>query len=219
MMNKETITGGHQMNHEIFEKLKETGIYPIIVMKDAENASTLGEILKNNGMMCAEVSFRTDAAEEIIRVLRTYYSDLLIGAGTVATVEQAEKAINAGAQFIVSNGMNQKVSKYVMEKGMTMIPGVCSPTDIEDAINLGIHVVKYFPAEAMGGVKMIKALAAAYPMMKFIPTGGINTENADKYLEMNSVLACGGSWMVGDDLNISEQLVKEAVDLVKRIRK
>ena len=207
------------MNQEIYEQLKETGIYPVIVMKDADNASALGEILKNNGMQCAEVSFRTDAAEEIIRVLRTYYPDLTVGAGTVATVEQAEKAIAAGAQFIVSNGMNQKVAKYVMDKGMTMIPGVCSPTDIEDAINLGIHVVKYFPAEAMGGVKMIKALAAAYPMMQFIPTGGINTDNADDYLALKSVLACGGSWMVGEDIGISEQLIKEAVNLVKRIRK
>jgi 2-dehydro-3-deoxyphosphogluconate aldolase / (4S)-4-hydroxy-2-oxoglutarate aldolase len=164
--------------------------------------------LKAGGLPVAEITFRTDAAEEAIRRISNEVPDILLGAGTVLTTEQAEKAIKAGAKFIVSPGLNPEVVTYCLDRDIPIAPGVSNPTDIEAAFKLGLKVLKFFPAEAFGGLKTLKAMSAPYGMMRFIPTGGINSKNLNKYLAFDKVLACGGSWMVGADLISAENFDK-----------
>ena len=209
---------------EMMQQLKKIGIVPVVVLNDAKDALPLAERLVKGGLPCAEVTFRTAAAEESIRKMAKEFPDMIIGAGTVLTTEQADRAIDAGAKFIVSPGFNPKVTEYVLKKGVPMTPGVCTPTEIEAAMSLGLDVLKFFPAEPSGGLKMIKAVAAAYVNLQFMPTGGINAANVRDYLAYDRIVACGGSWMVSGGLvkegkfDEIEKLVREAADIVKEIR-
>ncbi|MGN0290903.1 MAG: bifunctional 4-hydroxy-2-oxoglutarate aldolase/2-dehydro-3-deoxy-phosphogluconate aldolase [Lachnospiraceae bacterium] len=210
--------------NEVLEKIQEIGIVPVVVLEDAKDAEPLAKALCEGGLPCAEVTFRTAAAEESIRIMTEKYPDMLVGAGTVLTTEQVDRAVLAGAKFIVSPGLNPQVVKYCVEKGILITPGCANPSDIEQALENGLEVVKFFPAEPAGGLKMIKALAAPYVGVKFMPTGGINATNVRDYLAYDRILACGGSWMVSSDLvkagdfeKITE-LTKEAVEIVKESR-
>ena len=209
---------------EMMQKLKKIGIIPVVVLNDAKDALPLAECLMEGGLPCAEVTFRTAAAEESIRQMVKAYPDMIVGAGTVLTCEQADHAIDAGAKFIVSPGFNPKVTEYVLKKGVPMTPGVQTPTEIEAALQFDLDVVKFFPAEPAGGLKMIKALAAPYVGLQFMPTGGINANNVRDYLAYDRIVACGGSWMVNGSL-VKEgkfdeilAMVREAADIVKEIR-
>lgn len=210
--------------HEVLERIKEMGIVPVVVLDDVENAIPLAKALCEGGLPCAEVTFRTDAAEEAIRIMAEQFPDMLIGAGTVLTIDQVDRAMAAGAKFIVSPGLNPNIVKYCVDKGILITPGCMSPSDIEIALENGLEVVKFFPAEPAGGLKMIKAIAAPYVNMKFMPTGGINIKNVKEYLLYDRIVACGGSWMVKDSLMKSgefdkiTELVKEAVQVVKESR-
>ena len=210
---------------EMMLQFKKIGIIPVVVLNDTKDALPLGECLMEGGLPCAEVTFRTAAAEESIRQMAKKFPDMIVGAGTVLTTEQADRAIDAGAKFIVSPGFNPKVTEYVLKKGMPMTPGVCTPTEIEAAMSLGLDVLKFFPAEPSGGLKMIKAVCAAYVNLQIMPTGGISPENVRDYLKYDRIVACGGSWMVSGSL-IKEgkfgeikNLVREAADIVKEIRR
>ena len=206
--------------NEVLSKIQKMGIVPVIKLDDAKDAVALAKALCDGGLPCAEITFRTAAAEESIRLMRQAYPDMLIGAGTVLTTEQVDLAMNAGATFIVSPGLNPKVVRYCVEKNIPITPGCANPSDIEAAIELGLEVVKFFPAEAAGGLAMIKAMSAPYVNMKFMPTGGINAKNLISYLDFTKIIACGGSWMVSDELvkagdfsKITE-LTKEAIALM-----
>ena len=186
--------------NEVLEKISKIGIVPVVVLDDAKDAKPLAEALVKGGLPCAEVTFRTAAAEESIKIMSEAFPDMLVGAGTVLTTEQVDRAVNAGAKFIVSPGLNPKVVKYCIDKGVPVTPGTANPSDVEAAIELGLDVVKFFPAEAAGGLNMIKSMAAPYTQMKFMPTGGINAKNICEYLAFDKIIACGGSWMVKKDL-------------------
>ncbi|MBQ3592795.1 MAG: bifunctional 4-hydroxy-2-oxoglutarate aldolase/2-dehydro-3-deoxy-phosphogluconate aldolase [Clostridia bacterium] len=208
----------------LIKKITDTGVIPVIKIDNVKDALPLAEALKNGGLCCAEITFRTDAAEESIRLIHEKYPEFFIAAGTVLTTEQADKAMAAGASFIVSPGLNPEVVKHCNAKGYPIIPGVCTPTEIEAAMSLGLTYLKFFPAEAAGGVKMIKAVSAPYTKVRFMPTGGISTKNLADYLGCKAVFACGGSWMVPSDLinegrfDEIEKLTAEAVALLKEIR-
>lgn len=210
--------------NQTLEKLQQIGIIPVVVLEDAKDAAPLAQALCDGGLACAEVTFRTAAAEESIRIMSEQFPDMLIGAGTVLTTEQVDRAVAAGAKFIVSPGLNPKVVKYCTEKGILITPGCSNPSDIELALDNGLDVVKFFPAEPSGGLNMIKALAAPYTSVKFIPTGGINATNVRAYLAYGRILACGGSWMVKNDLIKAGDyaritaLAKEAAEIVKESR-
>lgn len=201
----------------IVEEISKIGIVPVIALDDAKDARPLAEALIKGGLPCAEVTFRTEAAEESIRIMSEEFPDMLVGAGTVLTKEQVDRAVNAGAKFIVSPGLNPKTVSYCLEKNVPIIPGTANPSDVEAAIELGLEAVKFFPAEAAGGINMIKAMSAPYGKIKFMPTGGITAANLKEYLDFNKILACGGSWMVKKDLVAAgkfdeiEALTKEAV--------
>lgn len=205
------------MNH-ILQKIYNAGIVPVIKIDDPEKAVPLAKALYEGGLPVAEVTFRTVHAKEAIARIARELPDMLVGAGTVLTTEQVDAAIEAGAKFIVSPGLNPDVVTHCIHRGITITPGCTSPSDIERAITLGIDVVKFFPAEAYGGIKTIKALSAPYANIKFIPTGGIDPSNLNAYLSFDRVLACGGSWMVKEELvNNGEfdkikTLVKQAVE-------
>ncbi len=180
----------------VLEEIQKIGIVPVVVLDKPEDAEPLAKALCEGGLPCAEITFRTAAAEESIRIMTEKFPKMLVGAGTVLTIEQVDRAVNAGAKFIVSPGLNPEVVKYCVEKNIPVTPGTCNPSDIETALSLGLDVVKFFPAEAAGGLAMIKAMAAPYVNMKFMPTGGINAKNINEYLAFDKIIACGGSWMV-----------------------
>lgn len=186
--------------NKVLEQIEKIGIVPVVVLENEKDAVPLAKALCEGGLPCAEVTFRTEAAEASIRAISKAFPDMLVGAGTVLTVEQVQKAVDAGARFIVSPGLNPEVVKYCVDRQIPVTPGTCNPSDIEAAIDLGLDVVKFFPAEAAGGLAMIKAVAAPYTKMKFMPTGGINAGNLNQYLAFSKILACGGSWMVSKDL-------------------
>ena len=188
-----------QMN-AVLEQLSKIGIVPVIKIDDVDKAVPLAKALKQGGLPCAEVTFRTAQGEEAIRRIAKEVPDVLVGAGTVLTTEQVDRAIDAGAKFIVSPGLNPKVVAYCVEKGIPVTPGCANPSDVEQAIQLGLDVVKFFPAEQAGGINYIKAIAAPYVNMKFMPTGGVNASNRNSYLAFDKILCCGGSWMVKADL-------------------
>lgn len=203
--------------NDILDKLSKIGIVPVIKLNDSKDAAPLAEALCNGSLPCAEITFRTDAAEESIRIISGKYPDMLVGAGTVLTTEQVDRAISAGAKFIVSPGLNPVIVEYCIKKNVAVTPGCSTPSDIERALELGLDVVKFFPAEACGGLPMIKAMSAPYTNVKFMPTGGINAKNLNEYLAFDKIIACGGSWMVpqslieaGDFTGI-EKLTAEAV--------
>ncbi len=210
--------------NNVLEQIREFGIVPVVVLDDAKDAEPLAKALCEGGLPCAEVTFRTAAAEESIRIMAEKFPNMLIGAGTVITTEQVDRAVAAGAKFIVSPGINPKIVKYCQEKGVLITPGCITPTEVETAIECGLSTVKFFPAEPAGGLEMIKAMAAPYVNMTFMPTGGINAKNVKEYLGFNKIVACGGSWMVKGDLvkagNFDKivELTKEAVEIVKESR-
>lgn len=210
--------------NEILKKIGETGIIPVVVLNDVKNAVPLAQALINGGLPCAEVTFRTDAAQQSIAEISKKFPQMFVGAGTVLSVEQVDRAIDAGAKFIVSPGFNPKVVEYCLKNNYPITPGIMTPTELETALGYGLDVVKFFPAENAGGLKMIKAMSAPYTMMKFMPTGGINTSNIRDYLKCDKILACGGSWMVKGELINSEnfaeieKLTKEAAQIVKEVR-
>ena len=209
---------------KVLEQIQEIGIVPVVVLNDAKDAEPLAKALCDGGLACAEVTFRTAAAEESIRIMSEKFPDMLVGAGTVLTTEQVDRAVAAGAKFIVSPGLNPRIVKYCVDKGILITPGCANPSDIEQALEQGLEVVKFFPAEAAGGLKMIKAMAAPYVGVKFMPTGGINQNNVREYLAYDRILACGGSWMVKSDLvdagkfDEIEKRARECVDIVKESR-
>lgn len=184
----------------VLVKIQKMGIVPVIALADAKDAKPLAEALCRGGLPCAEVTFRTKAAEESIRIMSREFPEMLVGAGTILTIEQVQTAVAAGAKFIVSPGLNPKVVQYCIEREIPITPGVANPSNIEQAIELGLDIVKFFPAEPMGGLNMLKALAAPYPNIRFMPTGGISPKNINEYLAFPKILACGGSWMVSSDL-------------------
>jgi 2-dehydro-3-deoxyphosphogluconate aldolase/(4S)-4-hydroxy-2-oxoglutarate aldolase len=196
----------------IFERIADLGIVPVVKIMDADDAVNLGRALIEGGLPIAEITFRTDAAEEAIRKLHTELPGVLLGAGTVLTVKQVKKAVSAGAEFIVAPGFNPDVVDYCVENNIPVVPGVNSPTQIEMALKRNLRVLKFFPAEASGGLTMLKSMAAPYGDLKFIPTGGVNTENINTYLQSDKVLACGGTWMVKQEL-INSGKFKEIADI------
>lgn len=208
----------------IAEQFYEYGVVPVVVLEDAKDALPLAKALIEGGLPCAEVTFRTEAAEESIRQMSEKYPDMLVGAGTVLTIEQVDRAVKAGAKFIVSPGFDPEIVDYCLSKDIPVFPGCITPSEVAQAAKRGMKVVKFFPAEQAGGVSMIKAMAAPYTMMKFMPTGGINAKNLKEYLEYDKILCCGGSWMVKGDMIRSgafdkiKELTKEAVELAAAIR-
>lgn len=206
---------------DVTAKLREFKVIPVVTIKDVSKAVDLAKALVEGGLPSAEVTFRTAGAAEAIKAITKAYPDMFVGAGTVLTVEQADEAIDAGAKFIVAPGFNKEVVQHCFSKGVPMIPGVCTPTEIEAALSIGLTCLKFFPAEAAGGVKMIKALTAPYGMISIMPTGGISPDNISSYLACKSVVCCGGSWMTPNDLIDKgdfegiKKLVSEAVALVK----
>jgi 2-dehydro-3-deoxyphosphogluconate aldolase/(4S)-4-hydroxy-2-oxoglutarate aldolase len=185
--------------HAVLEELGKIGIIPVIKIDDADKAVPLARALAAGGIPCIELTFRTAQGEEAIRRISKEVPETLTGAGTVLTIDQVDRAINAGAKFIVSPGLNPKVVAYCIKKGIPVTPGCANPSDIEQALEFGLEAVKFFPAEQAGGLDYIKAISAPYPNLKFMPTGGINAQNIAKYIAFDKVLACGGSWMAGAD--------------------
>lgn len=212
------------MEENIIERFAQTGIIPVAVIEDAQDAEMLGKALCRGGLKVIEVTFRTEAAPEAIGILRKTCPDLVTGAGTILNRDQADTAVKAGAQFIVSPGLDVGTVEYCLENQITVCPGVMTPSEIMTAVNLGLDHVKFFPAEKAGGTAMIRTLASVFRKVKFMPTGGINIHNVRDYLREPSVFCAGGTWMVKKEL-IQEKkfetiarMVKEAADIVKEER-
>jgi 2-dehydro-3-deoxyphosphogluconate aldolase/(4S)-4-hydroxy-2-oxoglutarate aldolase len=200
----------------LYEQFKQLKLIPVIALNDAEQAVPLAKVLIENGLPVAEVAFRTPAAAQTVRNMREAYPSLLIGAGTVVNTQQVDQAIAAGVDFIVSPGFNPSTVQYCLDQKVAIIPGVNSPSLVEQAMQMGLNLLKFFPAELSGGVAMLKALSPIYPV-SFIPTGGMTAANVKNYLDVETVLACGGTWMVPSELieqgdwdKIAE-LIQEAV--------
>ena len=209
---------------KIIEKISAMGVVPVVAIENASDAVRLGEALIEGGLPCAEITFRTAAAASAIRTLCNSHPGILVGAGTVLTKSDAETAVDAGASFVVTPGFDGDLVDWCLGKRIPVIPGVMTPTDINAAINRKLNVLKFFPAEAAGGIKTLKAISGPYGNIKFVPTGGITLGNLEEYLSLPNVVACGGSWLVKKDqissgeFDTIESLVREAVQLVDRIR-
>lgn len=210
--------------HEVLATISETKLVPVIKIEKPEDAEPLGRALIRAGLPIAEITLRTDAAIESIRRLSEQLPDLFLGAGTVLTVDQVKAAVDSGAKFIVSPGFNPRVVDYCVEREIPVTPGINNPTQIEMGLQRGLEVLKFFPAEASGGMALLKAMSAPYGGVSFIPTGGINPSNLASYLSFDRVLACGGSWMVSTEL-ISKgdfdavvNLCRQALTLVSKIK-
>jgi len=188
------------MFEEMNEILTKLGVIPVVVINDADNAEPLGKALMEAGMHVAEITFRTDAAEESIKRIRAAFPEMLVGAGTVLSVEQADKAIAAGAKFIVMPGFDPEVVDHCISLGVPVYPAVATPTEAMMGMKRGLKLMKFFPAEQLGGVTTIKAICAALKGIRFMPTGGINRDNLATYLECPQVALAGGSWMVKSSL-------------------
>ena len=215
---------GESMN-TVLEKIRKMGIVPVVVIENEKDAVPLADALCNGGLACAEVTFRTAAAGEAIRLMKEAHPEMLVGAGTVLTVDQVDRAVQAGAEFIVSPGFDPEIVDYCLKKEIPVLPGCISPSEVAQAVKRGLKTVKFFPAEQAGGVAMIKAMAAPYTGIKFMPTGGINAKNLEDYLSFDKIICCGGSWMVKGDLvkagafDKIKELTAEARNLVESIRK
>ena len=208
----------------VAEKIAELGVVPVVVLEDAKDAAPLAKALVEGGLPCAEVTFRTAAAEESIKLMTAEYPDMFVGAGTVLTIDQVDRAVAAGAKFIVSPGFDPEIVDYCLEKEIPVFPGCITPSEVAQAVKRGLKVVKFFPAEQFGGVATIKAMAAPYVGLKFMPTGGVNAKNLESYLGCDKIIACGGILMVKGDLvkagkfDEFKDLTAEAVKLVAEIR-
>ena len=209
---------------KMIELVQKTGVVPVVVLEDAKDAEPLAKALCEGGLPCAEVTFRTAAAEECIRIMAEKYPEMLVGAGTVLTTDQVDRAGAAGAKFIVSPGFDPEIVDYCLEKGIPVFPGCITPSEVAQAVKRGLKVIKFFPAEQFGGVATIKAMAAPYVGLKFMPTGGVSPKNLESYLSYDRIIACGGSWMVKGDLvkagkfDEIKALTEEAVKMVAQIR-
>lgn len=206
----------HKESKEIIEKLIDAKIIPVIKIDSPQEAVPLARALLQGGITVAEVTFRTDAAADGIAAIHAQVPEMLLGAGTVLTVENAQKAIDAGARFVVAPGFDSAVVDYVVGQGIAMIPGVATPTEVSLALGRGLHILKFFPAEVLGGIKMLDALAGPFPGVQFIPTGGIIRSNMESYFRCKNVVAIGGSWMVQKDLVQVTELSREAVSALRR---
>jgi len=206
------------------ETLGEFGVIPVVAIEDAQDAVPLGQALIDGGLPCAEITFRTAAAAQAITALAQNLPQLLVGAGTVLNVEQANQAVEAGAKFIVSPGFDPFVVDWCIENEVPVMPGVATPTEISMALNRELNILKFFPAEVAGGIRALKAISGPFVGVKFVPTGGINPENLPAYLGLPAVHACGGSWLVKRNLISAgkfdeiTRLTKEAVEIVRRMR-
>ena len=198
-MSKFANQGVKAMNKEMINELYSIGLIPVIKIENPDDAVPLAKALIDGGLPAAEITFRTDAAAASIKAITDAYPDMLVGAGTVLTPEQADAAKEAGAKFIVSPGLNPNVVKHCIKIGIPIIPGTSNPSDIEAALELGLTTVKFFPAEAAGGLEMLKAMSAPYGNVRFMPTGGLNEKNILSYLAFDKIVACGGSFMVKED--------------------
>lgn len=209
---------------DITESFEKLGVVPVVVLENAKDAVPLATALVEGGLPCAEVTFRTEAAEESIRLMLEQFPEMLVGAGTVLTVEQVDTAVRAGAKFIVSPGFDAEIVDYCIKNEIPVFPGCITTSEVAQAVKRGLKVVKFFPAEPAGGISMIKAMAAPYVDLKFMPTGGINAKNLEEYLSFDKIICCGGSWMVKGDLvkagefDKIRELTAEACKLVASIR-
>ena len=209
---------------DVTEKIEKIGIVPVVVLNDAKDAKPLAHALCEGGLPCAEVTFRTKAAKDAIRIMADAYPSMVVGAGTVLTTQQVEEATEAGAKFIVSSGFDPEVVDYCIEKNIPVFPGCATASEVAQAVKRGLKVVKFFPAETSGGVAAVKALSAPYGTIRFMPTGGINANNVKDYLCNDCILACGGSWMVKSALieqgkfDEIRQMTQEAAEQVEAVR-
>ncbi|EEX94713.1 keto-hydroxyglutarate-aldolase/keto-deoxy-phosphogluconate aldolase [Vibrio orientalis CIP 102891 = ATCC 33934] len=208
------------MTNEMINKLKQFKVIPVIQINKVEHAIPLAKVLVDNGLPVAEVTFRTEAAAASIKAMSDAYPEMCVGAGTVLNAEQVDQAKAAGSEFVVAPGLNPNTVRYCQEIGMPIVPGVNNPSQVEQALELGLNFLKFFPAEASGGVPMVKSLLAPYVDVSLMPTGGIGKGNVNDYLAIDRVVCCGGTWMVAPSLIENEQwdeigrLVREAVELV-----
>ena len=208
----------------VSETIQKMGVLPVVVLDDAKDAEPIAKALVEGGLPCAEVTFRTEAAEESIRIMTKEFPEMIVGAGTVLTIDQVDRTVTAGAKFIVSPGFDPEIVDYCLEKDIPVYPGCITPSEVAQAVKRGLKVIKFFPAEQFGGLSTIKALAAPYTGIKFMPTGGVSAKNLESYLSFDKIVACGGSWMVKGDLvkagkfDEIKALVAEAVQLVADIR-
>ena len=206
---------------ELLNRIEKLKIVPVVVLERVEDALPLGQALMDGGLPVAEVTFRTEAAADSIKAMCEAFPDMLVGAGTVINVEQCKKAIACGAKFIVTPGFSEEVTQYCCDNGIPILPGVCTPTELMRVVNYNLPVAKFFPAAQYGGLKTIKALAAPFPQMRFMPTGGVGEANVREYLADDKIIAAGGSWMVKDALikegkfDQIEMLTREAAAIAK----
>lgn len=204
--------------NNLVDELENVGIVPVIKLDKVENAEKLAAALRDGGINCAEVTFRAKGADEVIKRMTKAFPDMLVGAGTVLSCEQADAAVKAGAKFCVAPGLNPKVVKHCLDKGVPFAPGLSSASEIEQALELGLDFAKFFPAEQAGGLAYIKAISAPYSQMRFMPTGGVTADNLNTYLAYGKIVCCGGSWIVPAKLLDAEdwagitKLCREAID-------
>lgn len=206
-------------------KIRECGIIPVVKISEIEKAVKLAEALQRGGINCAEITFRAERAEVAMDHILNKYPDMMIGAGTVLTISEAKLAVEAGAKFMVSPGFDEEIVQYALERNVLVIPGCITPTEIQRAMRYGLDMVKFFPAEQFGGLRSIRALAGPFPNIRFVPTGGITLDNLGEYMGEPSVLACGGSFMVKEELIESCQwdaiceLSKKSIEIIRKVRK
>lgn len=205
----------------VISRIKELKLVPVAVIEDSANAVPLGNALMDAGLPIVEITFRTKAAARSVSVIRKQYPKMLVGTGTVLKIEQVKAAIDAGSDFIVTPGFNPTIVDYCIQKNITIVPGLNTPTFIEWGLERGLNIFKFFPANLSGGTKMLKSLSGPYPNVRFVPTGGINEDNLIDYLKLDNVIACGGSWIVKKDLISSgryteiKNLIKKALSVIK----
>lgn len=206
----------------IMEQIRHHRLVPVIKLDEASDAPPLAEALCEGGLPVAEITFRTEAAKDAIRLMTRQNPQMLVGAGSLTNAGQAEQAVDAGASFLVSAGFSRQVTEFALDNNIPVFPGICTPTELMLLVEYGLPVAKFFPAEQYGGLKTIKALSAPFPNISFMPTGGIGPENITDYLAFSKIIACGGSWMVKDSMIRGHEfdkiraLTKEAVGLVQK---
>lgn len=203
---------------EIYQKISLLKLVPVVAIEDAEKAIPLARTLLNLNLPILEITFRTSEAAKSISLIREEFPELIIGAGTILTIQHVKSALNAGSMFMVSPGFNPTVVDYCIENQIPVIPGINSPTFIEWGLEKGLTHFKFFPAEVSGGPKMLKAFLGPYPQAKFLPTGGINNQNLIKYLELDNVFACGGSWLVKKELISAHKFNEVEKDIEKALK-
>ena len=208
----------------IEQKIYNYSLIPVVTLEDKNKAISLGKTLEKSGLNIAEITFRTNAAADVIKILKAEFPSITIGAGTVLTISQAASAIEAGAEFIVTPCFDEDVVDYCLSKNIPIYPGILTPTELNLALKKGINIVKFFPSESFGGIKTINAISAPFKNVKFIPTGGINLNNLELYLLSDKVLACGGTWLTkkeyldNDRFDLIEKEIIEAVKIIKKVR-